>query len=44
MPANQSSPNNNGLPAIIITARPLFRPDGAAYECGEDQEIGGPLN
>jgi len=36
--ANQSSPNNNGLPAIIIIARPLFRPDGASYECGKTKK------
>jgi len=38
MPANQSPPNNNDLPAIIIIARSLFRPDGAAYECGRTRK------
>jgi len=38
MPANQSSPNNGGQPAIIIIARPLFRPDGAAYKRGKTKK------
>jgi len=39
MPANQSSPNNNGLPAIIIIiVRPLFRPDGAVYKRGKTKK------
>lgn len=35
---HQSTPNNRGLPGIVIIARSLFPADGAAYERGKTKK------